>query len=72
MAEATMPAIGTRAVHKDDHAKGTGPVWHVTAQDAEEQKVKINHLDGHKLNKGLKPEVRQVTVGDFDRDYRQL
>jgi len=67
-----MPAIGTRAVHKDDHAKGTGPVWSVTAQDADKQEVKLNHVNGHKLNKDLQPETRKVSVPDFNSNYTQL
>lgn len=72
MAEGTLPKVGTKAVHKDDHQKQTGPVWQVKSVDPDHEKpVKLGHAD-HKLNASLEPEVKRVTGQEFDRDYVQL
>lgn len=77
MAETTptkpaMPAIGTRIVHKDDHAKSKGPVWSVKSCDAPKQQVNIGHVPNHKANIGLKPENRTVSVPEYNKDYMQI
>lgn len=67
-----MPAIGTQAVHKDNHKDSKGPVWRVAGQDADKNEVKLKHQPGHKLNSGLQPETRDVKLPDFHKDYVQL
>lgn len=69
---ATLPAVGTKAVHKDDHAKSTGPVWEVVGVDPKKEKpIHINHAR-HKLNNGLEPASKQLTGEEFQSDFRQL
>ena len=68
----SMPAVGTKVVHKDDHAKSSGPVWEVVAVDPQKPKpIHVNHAK-HKMNQGLEPSSRQLTGEEFQSDYRQL
>jgi hypothetical protein len=72
MAEQSMPAIGTRVVHKDDHAKSQGPLWHVTGTDPPKNSVRLRHVPNAKANRDLAPETRDVKLPDFHRDYVQM
>jgi hypothetical protein len=68
-----LPAVGTKAVHKDDHAKTQGPVWQVTGIDpARDKPIRLDYDHDHKLNRGKDPELRRVTGEEFNRDYVQL
>lgn len=67
-----MPALGTPCVHKDDHAKGSGPVWEVKKiMPSEEKPIHLGHAR-HKLNNGLDPQTKKITQQEFESDYRQL
>lgn len=79
---APVPAIGTKAVHKEDYAKTQGPVWEVyghTKQPAATEGgdpvvdgVRLKQAD-HKLNKetfSLSP--KNVPLDEFKNDYRML
>lgn len=71
-AEELLPSVGTRAVHKDDHARSKGPVWEVTGHfKGTTMPIRLNHAK-HKLNEGRKPMQRYVTPGEFQSDYVQL
>lgn len=70
---ASLPAVGTKAVHKDDHAQSKGPVWEVVGVDpAREKPVHIAHAARHKLNAGLEPDQKRITGEDFKENYQQL
>lgn len=74
MADETLPAIGTKAVKKEDHEKSTGPVWQVTAhKPGTDKPIHINHA-AHKLNTGLKPppEAVKLTATEFKGGYVEL
>ncbi len=73
MSESKLPAIGTRAVHKDDHAKQTGPVWEVSKINPADSHPVILKPAKHKLNTDI-PEVyrRSVSGDDFSDNYVQL
>lgn len=69
----SLPTIGTKAVHKDDHAKTTGPVWEVVAVKEKEAKpIHLDHAPDHKMNIGVQPASRQVTEKEFKEDYKEL
>lgn len=73
MSEATLPNVGAKSVHKDDHAKSAGPVWEVTEIDASAPKpIIIEHAPRHKLNRGLDSETRELTPQEYRNDYREL
>jgi len=72
MGEQPVPATGTTVVHKDDYANNAGPVWQVTGQNPETEDVNLAHAPKHKLNNGLKPEFRHVSVPEFYSEYKQL
>jgi hypothetical protein len=71
-----LPSIGTKAVHKDDHAKSVGPVWEVTSvQPQLPQPITIMPAKGHKMN--MKHPVdftskKELTAGEFNENYVQL
>jgi hypothetical protein len=68
-----LPAIGTRAVHKDNHKDSKGPVWEVTGHLPDNPKpVKLAHARGHKANAAITPDTRQVTPEEFKSDYVQM
>jgi hypothetical protein len=66
------PAVGTRVVHADDHAKSAGPVWKVSGHDAKKQEVKLNTVPGHKLNANVPATARDVPLTEFKEKYVQL
>jgi hypothetical protein len=67
-----LPQVGTKVVHKDDHAKSAGPVWEVKQIIPQAEKpIKMQHA-AHKMNQGLQPEIRRIDVTEFDSDYKQL
>jgi hypothetical protein len=73
MSEAVLPEVGSKAVHRDDHAKSKGPVWEVTGVNKEAEKpIRIGHLRGHKLNQGLERETKSLTGEEFKTDYIAL
>jgi hypothetical protein len=70
MSEAKLPAIGTRAVHKEDHAKQTGPVWEVYGIDHTSETPVALKPAKHKINAAVSPgRRRHVTGEEFNDDY---
>jgi hypothetical protein len=70
MTMADLPEVGTRAVHKDDHAKQTGPVWKVRSVHPAEPRPIHVETPPHRLNK--KYEEKDLTAEEFKDDYVQL
>jgi len=72
MSDTPLPTTGTRCVHKDDHAKGQGPVWEVVEVNTQKPKpIQINHAN-HKMNYDREPETRRLTGEEFSQNYNQL
>jgi len=67
----SLPAIGTRAVHKDDHAKSNGPVWEVYGHKEKEDEVRLKTAR-HKLNAEQEPTAKDVPAKEFNDNYVQL
>jgi hypothetical protein len=67
----SMPPIGTKAVHKDDHAKKGGPVWEVYDHFPKQQQVGLKPAK-HKLNVGKDIAPKAVPLKEFNDDYKLL
>jgi hypothetical protein len=72
MSDKPLPSLGTRCVHKDNHAKGEGPMWEVVQVSPQDDKpIQINHAN-HRINHDREPESKKITNDQFHDDYKAL
>lgn len=68
-----LPERGERVVHRDDLARGEGPVWGVTDVDrTSDRPVAIEPVPGHRANVGLPWERRRLTGAEYRDTYRPI
>lgn len=70
--DSTLPPIGTRVVHKDNHKESSGPVWEVDGHNIiPTAPIRLGQAK-HKLNEGNPQPHRHVSKQEFQDDYVQL